>query len=104
VINVNFRTGVDVGGFEDQGVGNLRCYLCTYFCRTSSVKADLSLQFATASALFGLLPLDFESLFHTNINLSAYSKSISDNAETLRKWFSGLRKDQQKLLSDVYNK
>ncbi|KAK8466937.1 hypothetical protein PHAVU_008G197100 [Phaseolus vulgaris] len=98
------RTGVDVGGFEDQGVGNLRCYLCTYFCRTSSVKADLSLQFATASALFGLLPLDFESLFHTNINLSAYSKSISDNAETLRKWFSGLRKDQQKLLSDVYNK
>ncbi|CAJ1971292.1 unnamed protein product [Sphenostylis stenocarpa] len=98
------RTGVDVGGFEDQGVGKLRCYLFAYFCRISSMKADLFLQFAAASALFGLLPLDFETLFDTNINLSAYSKSVSDSAETLRKWFSGLGKDQQKLLSDVYSK
>ncbi|KAG5064620.1 hypothetical protein AAZX31_02G265500 [Glycine max] len=97
------RTGVDFGGYEDKGVGNLRCYLFTYFCRTSSMKAGLSLQVAAATALFGLLPLDFETLFHTKINLSAYSKSVSDNAESLRKWFSGLDKDQQKLLSDVFN-
>lgn len=101
---INFRTGVDVGGYEDNGVGNLRCYLYTYFCRTSSMKAGLSLQVAAATALFGLLPLDFETLFHTKIHLSAYSKSVSDNAETLRKWFSGLGKDQQKLLSDLLNK
>ncbi|KAL2973150.1 hypothetical protein AAZX31_14G031400 [Glycine max] len=98
------RTGVDVGGYEDNGVGNLRCYLYTYFCRTSSMKAGLSLQVAAATTLFDLLPLDFETLFHTKIHLSAYSKSVSDNAETLRKWFSGLGKDQQKLLSDLLNK
>ncbi|KOM46598.1 hypothetical protein LR48_Vigan07g030200 [Vigna angularis] len=95
------RNGVDVGGFEDQGVRNLRCFLFAYFSRSYSMKADLFLQFATASALFGLLPLDFETLFHSNINLSAYSIS---NTEILRKWFSGLSKDQQKLLFDVYNK
>ncbi|RDX82345.1 hypothetical protein CR513_36880, partial [Mucuna pruriens] len=93
------RIGVDVGGYEDKGVGNLRCYLFAYLSCTSSVKADLSLQIATATALFGLLPLDFETFFHTNINLPAYSKSVSENAETLRKWFFGLDKDQQKLLS-----
>ncbi|XP_022637598.1 uncharacterized protein LOC106765059 isoform X2 [Vigna radiata var. radiata] len=98
------RNGVDVGGFEDHGVRNLRCYLFAYFSRSYIMKADLSLQFATASALFGLLPLDFETLFHSNINLSAYSISVSDNAEILRKWFSGLGKDQQKLLFDAYNK
>ncbi|TKY57172.1 hypothetical protein E2542_SST21618 [Spatholobus suberectus] len=96
------RIGVDVGGYEDQGVGNLRCYLCAYLCRTSSMEAGLSLQIAAATALLGLLPLDFETLFHTNINLPAYSRSVSDNAETLRKWFSGLGKEQQKLLSLVF--
>nr|KYP73319.1 hypothetical protein KK1_005939 [Cajanus cajan] len=104
------RIGVDVGGYEDQGVGNLGCYLSAYIRGTSSMKASLSLQIAAATALFGLLPLDFDTLLHTNINLPAYSKSISDIAETLRKWFSGLDKNQQKLLSgilkrtDVHNK
>ncbi|KAL2316847.1 hypothetical protein Fmac_030723 [Flemingia macrophylla] len=97
------RIGIDVGGYEDQGVGNLRCYLLAYFrgtC-TSSMKASVSLKIAAGTALFGLLPLDFETLFNTNVNLPAYSKSVSDIAETLRKWFSELDKDQQKLLSGI---
>ncbi|XP_027330715.1 uncharacterized protein LOC113846527 isoform X2 [Abrus precatorius] len=104
------RIGIDVGGYEDQGVGNLRCSLFSYLCCTTSMNAGLSLQIATATALFGLLPVDLNALLHTNINFPAFSKSVSDNAETLRKWFSGLDKDQQKLLSDilkrtgVYNK
>ncbi|KAJ1388017.1 hypothetical protein SESBI_39478 [Sesbania bispinosa] len=95
------RIGVDVGGYEDQGVEKLRCNLFAYLCRISSTKAGFSLQIATATTLFGLLPVDLETLFHTNISLSACSKSVSDNAETLRKWFSGLGKDQQILLSDI---
>jgi hypothetical protein len=107
---INFRIGVDRGGYEDQGVENLRFNLFAYLCRISSTKAGFSLQIATANTLFLLLPHDFETLFHTNISLSAYSMSVSDNVETLRKWFFGLGKDQQILLSgiltqtDVYNK
>ncbi|KAK7276714.1 hypothetical protein RIF29_17859 [Crotalaria pallida] len=104
------RIGVVTGGYGDRGVENLRCKLFAYLCRTSSMKC-LSLQIATATALFRLLPVDLETLLHTNTSLTTYSKSVSDDAETLRKWFSGLDKDQQKLLSgvlsrssDVYNK
>ncbi|XP_019434887.1 PREDICTED: uncharacterized protein LOC109341427 isoform X2 [Lupinus angustifolius] len=94
------RIGVIAGGYGDRGVENLRCNLFAYLSRTTSMKC-LSLQIATATALFGLLPFDPESLFHTNISLPAYLKSVSDDAETLRKWFSGLDKDQQKLLSGI---
>ncbi|CAJ2634200.1 unnamed protein product [Trifolium pratense] len=104
------RIGVDSGGYEDRGVENMRCNLYAYLCRISSMKAGFSLQIATANTLFLLLPHGFETLFHTNISLSAYSKSVSDSVETLRMWFFGLGKDQQILLSgiltqtDVYNK
>ncbi|KAJ1414379.1 hypothetical protein SESBI_18918 [Sesbania bispinosa] len=85
------RLGVNVGGYEEQGVENLRCNLFSYLCRNSSVKEDSSLQIATACALFGLLPLDVETLLQTEFSLPAYSsKSVSDGAGNLRKWFSGL--------------
>ncbi|KAE9614852.1 hypothetical protein Lalb_Chr04g0249051 [Lupinus albus] len=94
------RIGVTAGGYGDRGVENLRCNLFAYLSRTSSMKC-LSLQIATATALFGLLPFDPESLFHTNTSLPAYLKSVSDDAETLRRWFSGLDKDQKKLLLGI---
>ncbi|KAK7300211.1 hypothetical protein RJT34_11050 [Clitoria ternatea] len=93
------RIGVDVGGYEDQGVGKLRCNLIGYLCRTSSLKSVFSLQIATATALFGLLPLNVDTLLHTTINLPGYSKSVSDNAESMRKWFSGLESSLLWLLS-----
>ncbi|XP_058743054.1 uncharacterized protein LOC131615890 isoform X2 [Vicia villosa] len=105
------RIGIDNGGYEDRGVENLRCNLFAYLCRFSSTKATLSVQIATVNILFGLLPTGLETLFLTNISPSAYSKTVSDNVETLRKWFFGLgQEDQQVLLSgilkhtNVYNK
>ncbi|XP_061339716.1 uncharacterized protein LOC133286325 [Gastrolobium bilobum] len=97
------RLGVDIGGYEDGGVQNLRCNLFSYLCRNSSVKASpSSLQIAAATALFGLLPLDFETLLQTKSSLPAYSsKSVSDDAGNLRKWFSGLGRDQQDLLYGI---
>ena len=60
------------------------------------------LQIATATALFGLLPLDFKTLLHIEFSLPASaSKSVSYAAENLRKWFFGLGKDQQDLLYDI---
>ncbi|KEH37078.1 maternal effect embryo arrest protein [Medicago truncatula] len=95
------RLGVDVGGYEDHGVENLRTKLLSYLCN-SSMKAHTSLQIATATALFGLLPLDLESLSQTEFSLPAYpSKSISDDAGSLRKWFSGLGEHQKILLYSI---
>ena len=65
MVNVkNFRIGVDAGGYEDGGVENLRCTLSAYLDHTSSMKAGISLQISTGAALFGLLPLDLETLVH----------------------------------------
>jgi len=98
---VLIRLGVDVGGYEDHGVEHLRSKLLSYLCN-SSMKAGTSLQIATATALFGLLPLDLESLSQIEFSLPAYSsKSISDDAENLRKWFSRLGEHQQDLLYGI---
>ncbi|PNX98715.1 maternal effect embryo arrest protein, partial [Trifolium pratense] len=92
------RLGVDVGGYEDQGVENLRSKLLSHLCN-STTKAGTSLQIATATAVFGLLPFNLEALSQTESSLPACSsKSISDDAENLRKWISGLGEHQQNLL------
>ncbi|GAU22883.1 hypothetical protein TSUD_376940 [Trifolium subterraneum] len=92
------RLGVDVGGYEDQGVENLRSKLLSHLCN-STKKAETSLQIAIATAVFGLLPLNLEALSQTELSLPACSsKSISDDAENLRKWISGLGEHQQNLL------
>ncbi|KAJ7969175.1 Maternal effect embryo arrest protein [Quillaja saponaria] len=84
------RLGVDSGGFEDEGVKNLRGNLFSYLGRESTMKSG-HLQIATATALLGLFPLDLKTL-HANIPASA---SVSTDAEVLRKWFSQLSKDKQ---------
>lgn len=99
---ISFRVGIDNGGYEDRGVETLRCNLFAYLCRISSTKATLSVQIATVNILFGLLPTGLEALFLTKISPSAYSKTVSDNVEILRKWFFGLgQEDQQVLLSGI---
>ncbi|KAK7246174.1 hypothetical protein RIF29_41034 [Crotalaria pallida] len=97
------RLGVSVGGYENRGVENLRHALISYFSRNSSVKASPSLhQIAIVVALFGVLPLDVESLLQTKFSLPTCSNnSISEGAEILRKWFSGLDKDQQDLIFGI---
>jgi len=55
VFNVIIRLGVNVGGYEDQGVQNLRSHLFYY----SLTNASTPVSVANATALFGLLPLHF---------------------------------------------
>lgn len=104
------RLGVVAGGYEDSGVESLRCYLFSYLCHNSSIKAGPSLQLAAASALIAVLPFNVETLFETNSSLPVYSsKDVSGNFEDLRKWLSGLDKDKRDLLcsisrTDVYTK
>ncbi|CAI8590353.1 unnamed protein product [Vicia faba] len=95
------RFGVDAGGYEDQGVEHLRSKLLSYL-NNFSIKAGTSLQIAAATALFGLLPLDLEAALKNEFNLSAHSsKSISDDAASLKKWFSGLAEHQRESLNGI---
>ncbi|XP_058764767.1 uncharacterized protein LOC131638233 [Vicia villosa] len=95
------RFGVDAGGYEDQGIENLRSKLLSYL-NNFSIKAGTSLQIAAATALFALLPLDLEAVLKNEFNLSAYSsKSISDDTEGLKKWFFGLAEHQRESLYGI---
>ncbi|XP_058764777.1 uncharacterized protein LOC131638242 isoform X2 [Vicia villosa] len=95
------RFGVDAGGYEDQGIENLRSILLSYL-NNFSIKAGTSLQIAAATALFALLPLDLEAVLKNEFNLSAYSsKSISDDTEGLKKWFFGLAEHQRESLYGI---
>lgn len=95
------RFGVDAGGYEDQGVENMRSKLLSYL-NNFSIKAGTSLQIAAATALFGLLPLDLAAVLKNEFNLSAFSsKSISNDTGSLKKWFSGLAEHQRELLYGI---
>ncbi|XP_058723631.1 uncharacterized protein LOC131595325 isoform X1 [Vicia villosa] len=94
------RFGVDAGGYEDQGVENLRSKLLSSL-NNFSIKAGTSLQIAAASALFALLPLDL-AVLKNEFYLSAYSsKSISDDTGSLTKWFFGLAEHQRESLYGI---
>ncbi|KAI4299734.1 hypothetical protein L6164_033165 [Bauhinia variegata] len=96
------RLGVDVGGYEDRGVEQLRLHLSSYLCQDSSIKASLPLQIATATSLLGLLPLDLETFVQSNFSLQGYStESVSGCAENLKKWFSGVGSDERDLLYNI---
>ncbi|KAF5444885.1 hypothetical protein F2P56_033977 [Juglans regia] len=90
------RLGVDAGGYEDKGVENLRCNLYTFLNRYTTMKAGLHLQIATATALLGLLPDDFDALIQSNVKIQV-TATQSLLADSMRKWFSLLSKEQQDL-------
>ncbi|KAM4112485.1 hypothetical protein ACJW30_05G143900 [Castanea mollissima] len=90
------RLGVDVGGYEDKGVENLRCNLSAFLSRDATMKAGLTVQIATVTALLGLLPLDFETLVQRNVKLQE-TATQSVLVDYIWKWFSLLSKEQQEL-------
>ncbi|KAG2689499.1 hypothetical protein I3843_09G138900 [Carya illinoinensis] len=90
------RLGVDAGGYEDKGVENLRCNLFTFLNRYSILKAGLHLQIATVTSLLGLLPDDFDTLIQSNVKIQVTARQYL-LADSMRKWFSSLSKEQQDL-------
>jgi hypothetical protein len=74
----------------------LRCNLSVFLSRDATRKAGLPIQIATVTALLGLLPPDFETLVQRNVKIQA-TASQSVLADSVRKWFSLLSKEQQDL-------
>ena len=91
-----FRLGVSAFGYEDNGVENLRCKLSGFLSRDATIRMALPVQIALATALLGLLSLDFEKLIQSNSCLPAMSRQ-SVSIDHIRSWFSSLTKEQQAL-------
>ncbi|XP_011013629.1 PREDICTED: uncharacterized protein LOC105117603 isoform X1 [Populus euphratica] len=90
------RLGVSAFGYEDNGVENLRCKLSGFLSRDATIRMALPVQIALATALLGLLSLDFEKLIRSNSCLTAMSRQ-SVSIDHIRSWFSSLTKEQQAL-------
>ncbi|KAL6989180.1 hypothetical protein U1Q18_014932 [Sarracenia purpurea var. burkii] len=88
--------GIDASGYNDTSVENLRNSLSSFLYRNSSRKSGFPVQIATVNALLGLLPLDFEKLIKSNVEIPA-ALNQSDPADCVRKWFSMLSSEQQSL-------
>ncbi|GMI93227.1 hypothetical protein HRI_002992000 [Hibiscus trionum] len=83
------RIGVDAVGYEDKEVENLRAKLQAFLLRETTISAGLPIQLATATALLGLVPVDFE-----NVELPVMSGQFVP-ADVLRKWFPLLTEEQR---------
>ncbi|KAI8029638.1 hypothetical protein LOK49_LG01G00030 [Camellia lanceoleosa] len=92
------RLGVDASGYGNNGVENLKIRLSAFLCQSSSRKLGLPSQIATANALLGLLPLNFEEIIKYSLAELPAVVSQSDPADCIiRKWFSMLSSEQQSL-------
>ncbi|KAJ6376772.1 hypothetical protein OIU76_025846 [Salix suchowensis] len=88
------RLGVSACGYEDNGVENLRCKLSGFLSQDATIRMALPVQIALATALLGLLSVDFQKLIQSNYCLPAMSCQYV-SIDHIRSWFSSLTKEQQ---------
>ncbi|XP_073312289.1 uncharacterized protein [Primulina huaijiensis] len=93
LLNQLGRLGVDFNGYEDTGIKKLRDCIFAFFCQSTSRNLSIPIQFATATAWLGLIPISFEELFAIDTQSILSQGSIP--ADFIRKWFSLLSKEQQ---------
>ncbi|XP_075486722.1 LOW QUALITY PROTEIN: uncharacterized protein LOC142526310 [Primulina tabacum] len=93
LLNQLGRLGVDFNGYEDTGIKRLRDCIFAFFCQSTSRNLSIPIQFATVTALLGLIPISFEELFAIDAQSILSQESIP--ADFIRKWFSLLSKEQQ---------
>ncbi|KAK4709870.1 hypothetical protein R3W88_004383 [Solanum pinnatisectum] len=90
------RRGLEAFGYEDVGIQRLRSSFCALLLQRDSKGMDLHLQLSTGIALIGLIPLRFEELVESNIEV-APAANPCDPTDCLRKWFSLLSCEQRLL-------
>ncbi|XP_060181651.1 uncharacterized protein LOC132611244 [Lycium barbarum] len=90
------RSGVKAFGYEDVRIQRLRSSLCALLCQCDSKRMGLHLQFSIGIALIGLIPLRFEELVGTNIEVTPAADPC-DPTDCLRKWFALLSCEQRLL-------
>nr|XP_004231655.2 uncharacterized protein LOC101249691 [Solanum lycopersicum] len=90
------RRGLEAFGYEDVGIQRLRNSFCALLSQRDSKRMGVHLQFSIGIALIGLVPLGFEELVESNIEV-APAANPCDPTECLRKWFSLLSSEQRLL-------
>lgn len=89
------RDAVDAKGYQDPGVNSLRDWLSTFICQKNpSGNFGLPIQFASVTALLGLIDRSFQEVIEANIDVSR-SGNQSNALKCIRNWFSSLDAEQQ---------
>ncbi|ESQ52085.1 hypothetical protein EUTSA_v10016158mg [Eutrema salsugineum] len=94
--------GVDAGGYENEGISNLREKLSAFLQCETTLKAGFAVQIATVSSLLKTLQLDFPIAFQgkTIVLPGCGDQSFSSSANLVTKWFSLLSDEQRVFTSD----
>lgn len=88
------RRGLKAFGCEDVRIQRLRSSLCELLWQCDSKRMGLHLQFSIGIALIGLIPLRFEELAGSNIEI-APAANPCEPTDCLRKWFALLSSEQR---------
>ncbi|KAJ4891655.1 maternal effect embryo arrest 22 [Raphanus sativus] len=89
--------GVDAGGYENEGISNLREKLSSFLQCEKTLEAGFAVQIATVSSLLKTLQLDLAKVFQGEITKlpDCGDQSLSVPANMVTKWFSLLSEEQR---------
>ncbi|KAL0710710.1 hypothetical protein Bca4012_017688 [Brassica carinata] len=96
--------GVDAGGYENEGISNLRETLSAFLQCEMTLKAGFAVQIATVSSLLKTLQLDFSVVFQgkTTMLPGCGDQSLSASANLVTKWFSLLSDEQRVFTTEFF--
>ncbi|CAH8354971.1 unnamed protein product [Eruca vesicaria subsp. sativa] len=95
--------GVDAGGYENEGISNLREKLSSFLQCETTLEAGFAVQIATVSSLLKTLQLDLAIVFQgeTTKVPDCGHQSLSVPANIVTKWFS-LLSDEQRVFATEF--
>lgn len=93
---------MDAGGYENEGISNLREKLLAFLQCETTLKAGFAVQIATVSSLLKTLQLDFPLAFQgkTTMLPGCGNQSLSASVDLVTKWFSLLSDEQRVFTSE----
>ncbi|KAJ6846984.1 uncharacterized protein M6B38_284255 [Iris pallida] len=90
------RFGIDIGGYQQTGIAELRQSLAVALDTCIMKERSFPTQLAAVSALLNLLPLNFADVVGGH-NVPSLDTSQSGHSKQIKKWFSELSRQQQSL-------
>ncbi|KAJ0262096.1 Maternal effect embryo arrest 22 [Hirschfeldia incana] len=96
--------GVDAGGYENEGISNVREKLSAFLESETTLKAGFVVQIANVSSLLKTLQLDFSIVFQgkTTMLPCCGDQSSSASANLVIKWFSLLSQEQRVFTTEFF--
>ncbi|XP_010509703.1 PREDICTED: uncharacterized protein LOC104786076 [Camelina sativa] len=94
--------GVDAGGYENEGISNLRVKLSAFLQCETTLKAGFAVQIATVSSLLKTIQLDLPTAFQgkTTVLPGSHDQSLSGSVNLVTNWISLLSDEQRGFASE----